>query len=159
MSGLPTKPEPVQLVRAPGPESAELWTSRRTSQRGPIVRHELLNTSICEFVCDLKALPRNFKVQFFVVDGAQGFAAGINSSVVEILVRHWEGPRGPFALHLRRNSGQFNTQRKRRQQVIDVAYAGGQNVHVTVAVPVHVLDVLNEIHAVLAVIIKPAYKR
>ena len=45
-------------------------------------------------MCDVKALPRNFKVQFFVVDGTQGFAISIDSFVVEISVRHWEGLTG-----------------------------------------------------------------
>jgi len=43
--------------------------------------------------------------------------------------------------------------------VIDVAYARGQNVHVSIAVLEHFLDVLNNIHAVFTLIVEPADKR
>jgi hypothetical protein len=104
-------------------------------------------------MCDLEALPGEIEMQLFVGDLSQGLAARTDSFIAEVLIWHAEAFCGPFHQGLRRNSGELNAQRKGGEQVIKVAYSGGQNVHMPVAIVVHSLDVLNHTHAAFAVIV------
>src|SRR5215469_143122 len=106
----------------------------------------------------LKTLPGKLEVQLPKRDWLQGLATSTDSFVAEALIRHGEIFCGPFHQNLRGNSGEFSAQSKGGEQMIDVAYAGGQHIYVPVAIFVHSLDVLNHVHAVFAVIVEPADK-
>src|SRR5215472_16203152 len=115
-------------------------TLRSKLQRVPIVSHKALDAFCGELVSDVKAVPRRIQIEVFVWNRLELLAVVVDGLIAEARIRLRHTRVGPTQQQLGRRRSQFRPNRKGAEQMIELAQAGRQDMHMTVAMCVHLLD-------------------
>src|SRR5690349_3894839 len=123
-------------------------SSGRLRKSGPIIRGEFLNSFARELVLYVEAVPRLFRIEFFVRDRSAG------SAVLEPLVGHREIIVGPQLQDFRGHSHKVGFKLKAIKQMLHGSDTGGQHQHMAISSREHSLNVLNQVHTVLTRVVQ-----